>query len=175
MRNPPSTTTSRPRQGVVENETPLERLRRLRFEVDQLEEELEQEKGSNGPQADEQIDAQSDPTPKSNVKGKSKAGPTPTELLVELQHLRQQLGKLSVSNSSADPLSTNASQLRAREAYAKSLLLQLTERGPKTQEASASKPAEPRPPVSKATTSAQLDSRLSVLEDLLGSRSLHEG
>ncbi|KAH9445259.1 hypothetical protein Pst134EA_002975 [Puccinia striiformis f. sp. tritici] len=28
-------------QGVVENEAPLERLRRLRFEVDQLEEELE--------------------------------------------------------------------------------------------------------------------------------------
>ncbi|KAA1117702.1 hypothetical protein PGT21_020306 [Puccinia graminis f. sp. tritici] len=160
------------RQGVVENETPLERLRRLRFEVDQLEEELEQEKGSDGPQADEQIDVQSDPTPKFNVKGKSKAGPTPTELLVELQHLRQQLEKLSVSNSSADPLSTTASQLRAREAYAKSLLLQLTERGPKTQEASASKPAEPSPPVSKATTSAQLDSRLSVLEDLLGSRSL---
>ncbi|PLW14152.1 hypothetical protein PCASD_25030 [Puccinia coronata f. sp. avenae] len=164
--------------GVLEHETPLERLRRLRFEVDQLEEELEQEKPSPdsvAAQPDDHGDGQSDsaPPPTSTLKGKARAAPTPTELLVELQHLRQQLEKLAVSAASSDPLSTSESQLRAREAYAKSLLHQLTQRGPKAQEASASQPAEPVPPaVSRATACAQLDTRLSVLEDLLGSRSL---
>ncbi|KNZ47591.1 hypothetical protein VP01_629g6 [Puccinia sorghi] len=163
------------RHGVVENETPLERLRRLRFEVDQLEEELEQEKPSTDSiEAHQpQDDAQSDSGAKSNLKGKSRAAPTSTELLVELQHLRLQLEKLAVSTSSSDPLSTTVSQLRAREAYAKSLLSQLTEKEPKPQEAgNPSKPVEPAPPISRATTSAQLDSRLSVLEDLLGARNL---
>ncbi|KAH9449241.1 hypothetical protein MJO28_010347 [Puccinia striiformis f. sp. tritici] len=163
-------------QGAVEIETPLERLRRLRFEVEQLEEELEHEKvpadSTTPAELDEQTGVGSDTVAKPSVKGKSKAGPTPTDLLVELQHLRQQLEKLSVSSGSSDPLSTTASQLRAREAYAKSLLLQLTERGPKPQEPNLSKPEQPTPPTSRAATSAQLDSRLSVLEELLGSRSL---
>lgn len=158
--------------NASEDETPLERLRRLRFEVDQLEEELEQQKQSTGPTNQPDDEAQEAAVTPS-LKGKSKAVPTPTELLVELQHIRDQLSKLSVSAPSSDGLFMTATQLRAREAYAKSLLQQLTERGLTSNEKSYEKPLKTSSNTdSKPTTPAQLDSRLSALEDLLGSCSL---
>ncbi|MBW0493616.1 hypothetical protein O181_033331 [Austropuccinia psidii MF-1] len=160
-----------------QTETPLERLRRLRFEIDELEEELEQQ-SSNGqstaPSSDPVVDPSDPSNPKSSlVKGKEKAEPTPAELLMELQHIRDQLGKLSTSAQSSQTPSTIPSNLREREAYAKALLQKLTQN---SQTSSKSKSTEkPQTTIDKtlnSSTPAKLDARLSAIENLLGSSSL---
>ncbi|WAR58962.1 hypothetical protein PtB15_10B303 [Puccinia triticina] len=156
--------------GRPGEETALERLRRLRFEVAELEEEIEQAShAQDAARPDQQPDAEDDPA--GAAKRKPTPAPSPAELLAELHHLRQQLEKLSVSAGPAASALSSASQLRAREAYAKTLLQQLAQRGPSTLPPAASSPPF-EPTVLRETTAAQLDGRLSVLEDLLGSHSL---
>ncbi|WAQ88909.1 hypothetical protein PtA15_10A331 [Puccinia triticina] len=112
--------------GRPGEETALERLRRLRFEVAELEEEIEQAShAQDAARPDQQPDAEDDPA--GAAKRKPTPAPSPAELLAELHHLRQQLEKLSVSAGPAASALSSASQLRAREAYAKTLLQQLAQ------------------------------------------------
>ncbi|KAG0149928.1 hypothetical protein CROQUDRAFT_88480 [Cronartium quercuum f. sp. fusiforme G11] len=174
-----------------EEETPLQRLRRLRFEIEQLEEELEAqvERPHFSPAQDVKADSQNpsaetttnSPTPGNpasrpavNKKGKLRAELSPAELLAQLQHMRGDLGKLSASIQPSEQNSSLATNLKQREAYAKNLLQQLT--GGSTSDLGSSQRPSNRsssgPTGISSANAAKLDARLNALENLLGSTSL---
>lgn len=176
--------SSNEKDGEVE--TPLQRLRRLRFEIEQLEEELQAEAqhdppllGSDGnplspqPPSTETVPSALQSTDDQKVKGKSRTEPSPAELLAQLQHLRSDLGKLVISAQPTQTGSELGADLKQREAYAKTLLQQLVH-GPQPSSESASTPkhASAAPSSLSSITAAKLDARLHTLENLLGSTSL---
>ncbi|EGG06145.1 uncharacterized protein MELLADRAFT_77857 [Melampsora larici-populina 98AG31] len=171
----------------LEQETPLERLRRLRYEIEELEEELEkdaQRKLQDTTDQDPSNESKDDSTPPSNAiesqneksktkKAKSRVEPSPAELLAQLQHMRDDLGKLSSSVDSFEPTSDLVTNLKQREAYAKTLLQQLTNGNRHTSNLKSSEDqSKPSNPNSSDTSAAKLDARLNALENLLGSTSL---
>ncbi|KAH9819561.1 hypothetical protein DFH28DRAFT_28575 [Melampsora americana] len=167
-------------------ESPLERLRRLRFEIEELEEELEkeaQQKSKETIDQDSSNELKDDSAPttnpnepqndKSNMKkGKIRVEPSPAELLAQLQHMRDDLGKLSSSVDSFEPTSDLVTNLKQREAYAKTLLQQLTGVNRNTSNSNSSQDQSKSSKNSSDTSTAKLDARLNALENLLGSTSL---
>lgn len=174
----------------LERESPLERLRRLRFEIEELEEELEKDalqKSKDANDQDSSNELKNDSTSASNPiepqneqtkskKGKLRVEPSPAELLAQLQHMRDDLGKLSSSVDSFEPTSDPVTNLKQREAYAKSLLQQLTHGNHNTSNSRSSEDPSKSPNLNSSelssTSAAKLDARLNALETLLGSTSL---
>ncbi|KAI8450287.1 hypothetical protein BY996DRAFT_4587680 [Phakopsora pachyrhizi] len=189
------------------DEKPIDRLRRLRFELEELEEELskavpeDEETGRNHLKNIDKDDQtfpdqpinKGDNNYKKNYEKKLRTGPSPTELLIELQHLQHQFSKLSTSINSTDPEDPDSLfDLRQREAHVKSLLQQLTDQKkvlPNQPLESAENSAKRRDDDdddcnkvfdaensnninSTTTIITKLDGRLDMIERLLGSSNL---
>lgn len=163
---------------MEENETKLERLRRLRFEMQELEEQLEAEADATpGPAkpAGEQAEGANE-----GKKGKAKkVDPTPVQLLAELRHLQAEMGPLSTAVGEGTPAPGEGlmkpSAMRERQARAASLLQQLSTVRPASESISQPPPegASTKRSANDDTLSAgSLDARLNTLETLLGSASL---
>lgn len=151
-------------------ETPLARLRRLRIEAKELEEELRSQAAAADERDDEaqQVEEGGDP---SKPRRAGAANPTPQVMLSHLRSLASGLDAMDVNGSATG---TTPSTTRALE-QARTLLASLEKQGKTSStDKAADQPSTSLTPASPATSSdvarlSTLESRLSLLESIVGS------
>lgn len=178
------------------HETPLMRLRRLRYEMEELEAQIEQEKeksealderrGQEGNEDGQQGDAEKEgdesltgvngtSKAKGKGKGKKRVEPSPAQLLVQLQSLRGDLTRLSTNADGLNDLANDPSlkeALKRQDRDARARLDKLKHFSGASVEGVDDGPqaatTKPRVGSEGERTPGRLDERLSALEKFLG-------